>query len=254
MIRPRVLPVLLLRGEGLVKGIRFKDYVYIGDPINAVHIFNEKEVDELVFLDITATRENRTPRLEFIEKIAEECYMPFAVGGGIRSIHEIHDILYAGAEKISLNTAAVDNPRLIQETADRFGSQSVVVSIDYKRVFGGSCRVFTYAGSKKTGLDPIQWAIKAAELGAGEILLNSIDRDGTMEGYDLEMISRVTNSISVPVIACGGAGKVADFAAAVKNGASAMAAGAMFVFHGRMRAVLINYPTREELQCVFKEC
>lgn len=251
MMRPRVMPVLLLRGEGLVKGIKFKNYEYIGDPLNAVHIFNEKEVDELVFLDITATRENRTPRLEFIEKIADECYMPFAVGGGIRTIKDIREILYAGAEKVSINTAAVENPQFISEIAGLFGSQSVVVSIDHKKVWGGSQKVFTHSGTKKTKLDPVEWAVRAAELGAGEILINAIEHDGAMQGYDLEMIEKVSAAVSVPVIACGGAGKVEDFGAAVSKGAAALAAGAMFVFHGRKRAVLINYPTHDEMDGVF---
>ncbi len=251
MLRPRVMPVLLLRGEGLVKGIQFKDYQYIGDPINAVKIFNEKEVDELIFLDISATKENRTPRLEFIEKIADECFMPFAVGGGIKSVKDIREILYAGAEKVSINTAAVENPVLIKEAANLFGSQSVVVSIDVKKKrWGGGYNVYTHTGSKRTELDPVHWAIQAVELGAGEILLNSIDRDGTMQGYDLDLIGQVARAVDVPVIVCGGAGKVEDFGEAVHCGASAVAAGSMFVFHGRKRAVLINFPTSGQLESV----
>lgn len=251
-MRPRVIPVLLLRGEGLVKGIKFKDYRYVGDPINAVHIFNEKEVDELLFLDITATRENRKPGLGFIEKIADECYMPFGVGGGISTVKDIREILFAGAEKVSINTAAVSNPTLISEAASQFGSQSVVVSIDYRKKGLGNYEVCTHSGTKSTNLEPLEWAIKAAELGAGEILFNCIDRDGTMEGYDIKTLAQITAAVNVPVIACGGAGIVEHLAEAVYEGnASAVAAGSMFVFHGRKHAVLINYPNISELERIF---
>ena len=251
MMRPRVIPVLLLKGDGLVKGTRFKDYAYLGDPINAVHIFDEKEVDELIFLDITATRENRVPGLEYIAGIADECYMPFAVGGGIRNVEQIRALLHAGAEKVSLNTAAVENPGLITEAVNLCGSQSVVVSIDVRKGWGSSYHVYTHSGTKKTKLDAVQWAIRAAELGAGEILLTSIDHDGTMSGYDLNLVQKVSQAVPVPVIACGGAGAVEHFAEATRHGASAVAAGSMFVFHGRRRAVLISYPTEVELQAAF---
>ena len=247
------MPVLLLRGEGLVKGIQFKNYTYVGDPMNAIHIFNEKEVDELVFLDITATQENRAPRLEYIAKIADECFMPFAVGGGIKDVKQIREILYGGAEKVSINTAAVENPTLISEAANLFGSQSVVVSIDYKNTWPDNKRVFTYSGTKNTKLDPVEWAVRVAELGAGEILLNSMDRDGSMEGYDIETIAQVSSAVNVPVIACGGAGNIEHLGEAVRNGASALAAGSMFVFHGQKRAVLISYPTQKELDRVFDQ-
>jgi len=251
MMRPRVIPVLLLKGDGLVKGTRFKDYAYLGDPINAVHIFDEKEVDELIFLDITATRENRVPGIEYIAGIADECYMPFAVGGGIRNVEQIRALLHAGAEKISLNTAAMENPGLITEAANLFGSQSVVVSIDVRKGWGSSYQVYTHSGTKRTNFDPVQWAIRAAELGAGEILLTSIDHDGTMSGYDLNLVQQVSQTVSIPVVACGGAGRVEHFAEAIRHGASAVAAGSMFVFHGKRRAVLISYPTEAELQKAF---
>lgn len=247
-MRPRIIPVLLLRGEGLVKGKKFRDYVYLGDPINAVHIFDEKEVDELIFLDITATREGRLPSLDYIAGIADECYMPFAVGGGIRSVEQMRAILQAGAEKVSINTAAVENPALISEAADRFGSQSVVVAIDVRKGWGSAYRVYTHSGATKTALDPVQWAKDAAERGAGEILLTSIDHDGTMAGYDIALVQSVSREVTVPVIACGGAGTIDHFDEAFRHGASAAAAGSMFVFHGRRRAVLISYPTEDELQ------
>jgi cyclase len=250
-MRPRVIPVLLLRGEGLVKGIQFKNHTYVGDPMNAVHIFNEKEVDELIFLDIIATQENRIPHLEYISQIADECYMPFTVGGGIKDVKQIREILSAGAEKVSINTTAMENPTLITEAANLFGSQSIVVSIDYKKPWLGSKQVFTHSGSRGTKLNPVEWAVNVAEFGAGEILLNSIDRDGTMQGFDLETISQVSNAVNIPVIACGGAWKVEHFDEAVSSGASAVAAGSMFVFHGRRRAVLISYPSQNEFDRVF---
>ena len=250
-MRPRVIPVLLLRGQGLVKGMEFKQHQYVGDPMNAVHIFNEKEVDELIFLDITATQEGRTPRIDYIAKIADECYMPFAVGGGITNTQQIRDILYAGAEKVSICTSAIENPQLISEAAMLFGSQSIVVCIDYRITKHGKT-VFSHAGIKQTALNPIEWAIQVAALGAGEILLNSIERDGTQIGYDLETIKQVSESVNIPVIACGGAGKTEHFVKAVQNGASALAAGSMFVFHGKKRAVLISYPEESELNKLFE--
>ena len=251
MFNPRVIPCLLLRGRGLVKGIRFKDYRYVGDPINAVHIFNEKEVDELAFMDITATEENRTPDLSHIRQIADECYMPFSVGGGIRKIENIRDILNAGAEKVILNTAAIESPGLIRQAADKFGSQCIVASIDVKKNILGKYEVITHSGTKKTGKDPVTYARELMEEGAGEILLTSIDREGTMEGYDLNLTKIVSEALTIPVIASGGAGKNKDFKDAVEAGASAAAAGSMFVFHGRRRAVLINYPDKKELKELF---
>ena len=248
MLRPRIIPTLLLKNQGLVKGIKFKDYRYVGDPINAVKIFNDKEVDELLFLDITATREKRGIDLELVQKIADECYMPFSVGGGIRTIEEMRDILSAGAEKISINTIAVTNPSIISNASDIFGSQSVIVSVDFKKTWLGKYRVFTHSGTVKTSLDPLEWAKKAASLGAGEIYLNSIDRDGTMEGYDLDFIKTVTKAVKIPVIAAGGAGSLNDFSKAIHQaGASAVSAGSLFVFHGKRRAVLISYPSKEEI-------
>jgi len=249
---PRIIPSLLLRGRGLVKGINFKDRRYIGDPINAVHIFNEKEVDELVFLDITATAENRLPDLSHIQQIADECYMPFAVGGGIRKVEDIRALLNAGAEKVVINTAAEESPHILREAADTFGSQCIVASIDSKKNPLGGYETFTHSGGKRAGKGPIKHAKTMQELGAGEILLTSIDREGTMAGYDLELIQKAAKALTIPLIASGGAGKTEDFKAARDAGASACAAGSMFVFHGRRRAVLINYPEKKELEETFK--
>jgi imidazole glycerol-phosphate synthase subunit HisF len=252
-LRPRVIPCLLLRGRGLVKGVRFKDHRYLGDPINAVHIFNTKEVDELAFLDISATAENRIVDLKHIEQIADECYMPFAVGGGIRTVEQTREILNSGAEKVIINTAPVDTPNFIRDAAEKCGSQSIVASIDARKNKFGQYDAHIRCGVKSTGLDPVKLAVQMEFLGAGEILLTSIDREGTMEGYDLELIKRVSKAVTIPVIASGGAGKKQDLADAINIGnASAVAAGSMFVFHGPRRAVLINYPDKKEMEETFK--
>ncbi|MFW9963994.1 MAG: AglZ/HisF2 family acetamidino modification protein [Candidatus Sifarchaeia archaeon] len=248
MLSTRVIPSLLLRGKGLVKTIKFKDPTYVGDPINAVRIFNDKEVDELVFLDITATLENRSPEIDLIKDIATECFMPFGYGGGIHDLETAHKILKMGSEKIVVNSAASDFG-LLRDMADLFGAQSVVVSIDVKKSRRNKYEVYTHSGTKKTGLDPVQLAKDVEANGAGEILLNSIDLDGTMNGYDIDLISSVTKNVNIPVVAAGGAGHLEHFQQAVlKGGASAVAAGSMFVFHGPHRAVLINYPTQDELK------
>ena len=236
----------------MVKTIRFKDPSYIGDPINAIRIYNEKEVDELIFLDITATVEGRQPPFKIISDIAGECFMPVAYGGGVRRLEDIKTIFNLGIEKVAINSYAVENPEFVKLAADRFGSQSIVVSIDArKRRWGQRYQVYTHGGREPTGLDPVEFAVQMQAMGAGEILLTSIDRDGTYEGYDIELIKKVTGAVGLPVIACGGTGKVEDFGAAVKQGgASACAAGSMVVYFGRNRAVLINFPTRRELEKV----
>lgn len=248
MLRTRVIPSLLLRGRGLVKTIKFQNPKYIGDPINAVRIFNDKEVDELVFLDITATLEKRPPQFDLIKDIATECFMPFGYGGGIHDIETANKILKMGSEKIVINSAASDFG-LLRDAADVFGSQSVVVSLDLKKSRRGKYQIYTHSGTKKTDIDPVKFAQDVEANGAGEIFLNSIDRDGTMEGYDIDLLRSITKRVNIPVVACGGAGSLEHFQQAVlKGGASAVAAGSMFVFHGLHRAVLINYPTQEELK------
>jgi len=248
MNTPRVIPILLLKGEGLVKGIAFKDHKYVGDPINAVRIFNDKEVDELVFLDIDASQKGRKPNIDLIRKLADECYMPFAAGGGITDVDEIRGILEAGAEKVSINTAAVKNPELIREASSIFGSQSIVVSIDVRKNWLGKYLVCAKSGSEQTDLDPVQFAKKMQALGAGEILLTRIENEQGMNGYDLVLIKKIAEVLEIPLIACGGAGKMEDFSSALKEGASAVAAGAKFVLHGKHRAVLITYPDKKELE------
>ena len=254
MFRPRVIPCLLLRNLGLVKTIKFKNPRYIGDPINAVRIFNAKRTDELVFLDILATRENKVPPFELIEKIGDECFMPFTVGGGIRDMESIRRILNSGAEKVVVNSHAIRVPEFIEEVAGRFGSQSLIVSIDVKKRFTGRYEVYSHGGTKSTGLDPIEHAQHMESRGAGELLINSIDRDGSLEGYDIDLIKKISESVQIPTIACGGAGKLADLRAAVRDGgASAAAAGSLFVYHGKKHAVLINYPSKDEMQVLMEE-
>lgn len=249
MLRTRVIPCLLLRGEGLVKTTRFKEPRYVGDPINAIRIFNDKEVDELILLDITASREGRGPALGAIRDFATECFMPVGYGGGIRSLADAREVLALGIEKVIVNTMALRRPELVAEMSREFGAQAVVVSIDARKKLLGGYEVMAASGTEKTGLAPVEHAKRIVELGAGEIFLNAIDRDGTGLGYDIALLRSVAQAVTVPVIACGGAGSLADFGAAVSEGhASAVAAGSMFVFHGKHRAVLISYPTRAELE------
>jgi imidazole glycerol-phosphate synthase subunit HisF len=253
MFRPRIIPTLLLRNLGLVKSVGFKDYKYIGDPINAVKIFNDLKADELVFLDILASKEKRVISLDFVLKVGDEANMPFSVGGGLRTIQNIKSVLRAGAEKVVINTFAVEDPSFIREAAEEFGSSTITVCIDVKKKIFGKQQVYIFGGSKSTNLDPVLFAKTMEENGAGELIINSIDRDGSMTGYDIELIKAISDSVTIPVVALGGAGKLSDLNEAVKNGhASAVAAGSLFVFHGPRRAVLINYPQREELRNIFK--
>jgi len=248
----RIIPCLLLKGCGLVKTVKFKNPKYVGDPINAVRIFNDKEVDELVFLDISASSEGRDPPYEVIRDIAGECFMPVSYGGGISTILQMKRILNSGVEKVVINSAVVRNPTLIRAAADCFGSQSIVVSIDAKKKWTGKYEVCTHAGMQGTGMDPVEWAHIVEHEGAGEIMLNAIDRDGTMAGFDDKLISNVSHALNIPVIAVGGAGHVEHFDSAVRAGASAVSAGSMFVFQGPHRAVLISYPITSEIRRCFR--
>jgi len=248
---PRVIPVLLLKDAGLCKTQKFKNPKYVGDPINAVKIFNDKEVDELVFLDITASLENKEPPYKLLSEIAGECFMPLCYGGGITSLDVIRRIITLGVEKISLNTIAAENPDVVKQASDMFGRSTIVVSIDAKKNFWGKHEVFIKGGSINTGIPVVRLAVELNKMGAGEIILNSIDRDGMMNGYDLELLHSVSKEVNIPVIACGGAGNTSHFAEAIQRGASAVAAGSMFVFHGKHRGVLINYPGQQELKNIF---
>ena len=251
MKRIRVIPVLLLHEGGLVKSVRFRNYVYVGDPINAVKIFNEKEIDEIVVLDIDASKEKRGPDIQRIREITSEAFIPLAYGGGISTIEQVKELFYTGVEKVIFNYQAVHRPALITESAKLVGSQSVVVSIDVKKNWLGKYKVHTLNGTEQSNFDPVSFAKQATEAGAGEIFLNAIDKDGTYSGYDLELVKQVSDAVSVPVIACGGASETTDFAKAVAAGASAVAAGSMFVFQRPHQAVLISYPSQEELKAKF---
>ncbi|WP_165055124.1 MULTISPECIES: AglZ/HisF2 family acetamidino modification protein [unclassified Adlercreutzia] len=245
--RPRIIPVLLIDDRDLVKTVRFGERTYLGDPVNAVKIFNRKYVDELAVLDIAATKERREPDCEILRDIASEAFMPLSYGGGLSSIGQIRDILATGYEKAVLNSALVEDPDLVREAAETFGSQSIVASIDAKKgVDGYEC--FIHDGAASTGVDPLELAVKAESLGVGEIILNSIDNDGMMEGYDLELVRMVSDAVSIPVVALGGAGGVGDLKKALRDGhAHAAAAGSMFVYYGRLKAVLIQFPAEAEL-------
>lgn len=248
MFRPRIIPVLLLKNLALVKSIQFKNHKYIGDPINAVRIFNDLKADELILLDIEASKNNRLISLELVKNIGEEAYMPFAVGGGVRSIRDVKDIINAGAEKVVINTYAAQNPNFIKEASEAFGSSAIVVCIDVKKKIFKGHRTWILSGTQSTAFTPMEFAQVMEKNGAGELIIQSIDKDGTMEGYDIELIKSISTSVSVPVVALGGAGNEKDLMEAYQNGyASALAAGSLFVYQGKKRGVLINYPDKNEL-------
>ncbi len=243
----RYIPVLLLKDGGLYKTRKFGKETYLGDPVNTIKIFNDKLVDELVFLDIAAARRRSEPNIEMLKEIAGECFMPLAYGGGITSVDQVREILAIGFEKIVVNSAAWTDPDLVPTLARVFGSSTVVGSIDVKKNWMGREKVYIHGGSKAIVMGVVEWARELEQRGVGEIMINSIDRDGEMTGYDLDLIKRVADAVSVPVIAAGGARDRDDLKAAVTDaGASAAAAGAMFVFQGKHRAVLISYPGSKE--------
>jgi cyclase len=237
----------------LVKTVRFRNPTYIGDPINTVRIFNDKEVDELIFLDIQAYQASGDAiQYDRLAQIASECFMPLSYGGGIRSTAQMRRLFDLGVEKLVLNSAAYDDPKLVDKGAMLFGSSSVAVGIDVKRNVLGGYDIYTHGGTRKREKDLVSYVIECARLGAGELFVNSIDRDGTMKGLDVALIRRVADAVPIPVIACGGAASLADLARAVRDGAaSAVAAGSLFVFHGPHRAVLINYPLSSEIEAAF---
>jgi cyclase len=250
---PRVIPVLLLSDGGLVKTRRFRDARYVGDPINAVRIFNDKQVDELILLDIGATPTGRGPDEASIEEIAGEAFMPVAYGGGVRDVVTATRLIQLGVEKVVVNAAAIEHPDSVAEIANHLGSSTLVVAIDARATGRGTWEVATRSATGRPGVDVRAHAEAMAGLGAGELFLNSIDRDGTMEGYDLDLVRAVAGVVDVPVVACGGAGNLGDLATVVlQAGAAAAAAGSLFVFHGRHRAVLITYPSYEVRSELFK--
>jgi imidazole glycerol-phosphate synthase subunit HisF len=253
MLKVRVIPCLLMLNGGLVKTVRFKEPKYVGDPINAVRIFNDKEVDEMVFLDIGATPAGTGPRFDLLADIASEAFMPFGYGGGITTVEQVKSLYGLGVEKVIFNSVAAVNPKLVEQAASLAGSSSVVASIDIRRNWLGKASVHVRCGKQDLRRDPVTYAREMERAGAGEILLNSIDRDGMMQGYDLELIQEVAGAVNVPVVAAGGAGHLGHFREAVERGASGVAAGSMFVFHGKHRAVLITYPKYQELEQLFKQ-
>lgn len=254
MLRPRIIPCLLIHNGGLVKTVQFKDPKYVGDPINAVRIFNEKEVDELMVLDIDASRLGREPNETLIKTLASECRMPFCYGGGVKTVEQIEKLVSLGVEKVAISSSAVTNPELISSAARRVGNQSVVVVIDVKtKGMLGGVEVVTLNATNRTGLDPVAFAHHVQELGAGEIVLNSVDRDGMMRGYDLALVNRIKQKISIPLTVLGGAGSINDIRDLVKRyPVIGSAAGSLFVFKGKYRAVLINYPNQSERDMVLQ--
>jgi len=252
MLKNRVIPCLLLRNGGLVKTLKFDNPKYVGDPLNAIRIFNDKLVDELIVLDITASKENKEPNYALIEQFAGECFMPLCYGGGIKTVEQANRIFALGVEKICLQTSALKDLKIVTQLAERFGNQSILVSVDIKKDWRSKLKLYESYTGKTSNQDWKEFLIKAVEAGAGEIVLNSVERDGTMKGMDLDLIKKVSDIISVPLIAVGGAGSLSDIRAAVDAGASAVSAGAFFVFHGPHRAVLITYPKYDELEKLFK--
>ena len=247
MLRPRIIPCLLVRNKGLVKTLQFKDGKYVGDPINAVRIFNEKEADELMVIDIDATSSNNEPDYKMIENLASECRMPLCYGGGIKTLEQSQRIFSLGVEKIALSSAAIQNPSIVSEIASKVGSQSVVVVLDVKKKMFGGYDLYIHNGKKNININPVDFAIKMEKEGAGEIVINSIDNDGVMKGYDLDLIDKVRNSISLPLTVLGGAGNLEDIGGLIqKYGIIGAGAGSLFVFKGKYKAVLINYPNWEE--------
>lgn len=247
MYQPRIIPVLLLKNEALVKSVGFKNYNYIGDPINAVRIFNDLKADEIVFLDIEATAQNRLVSLDFVRDVGEEANMPFAVGGGVKALKDIESIIKAGAERVIINSAAIHDEHFIKNACEEFGSSTITVCIDVKKkLFQGNV-VWSNAGKKASKFSPIDFAIKMQKLGVGEIIIQSIERDGSMLGYDLELIASISKAITIPVVALGGAGNIHDLEKAFNEGyANGLAAGSLFVYQGSKKGVLINYPEKSE--------
>lgn len=256
MLRARIIPCLLVHKKGLVKTVNFKDPKYVGDPINAVKIFNEKEVDELMVLDIDATVENRGPNFEMIKNLAQECRMPFCYGGGVTTVEQAKRIIELGAEKVALSSSAIKNPQLLREIGKAVGIQSVVVVLDLKKkglLSGGGYDVYIKNGKEKTGVKLKEFIQELNEIGVGELVINSIDKDGTMSGYDLSLISTVRELTDFPMTVLGGAGSLEDVKSIISNyKIIGVAAGSLFVFKGKYRAVLINYPNREEKFRLFK--
>jgi cyclase len=253
MIQKRIIPCLLLHKGGLYKTEKFKKPTYIGDPINAIRIFNQKEVDELIFIDIDASVENREPNYKIIEDIASECFMPLSYGGGVKNLAQMKKIFALGVEKISISSQAIENPSIISEAAAIFGNQSIVVTVDIKKDFWGKYKVYIYNGKKNTGINPIDFIKQIQSLGAGEILINSIDNDGVMSGYDIGLMRQIRSATTLPIIALGGAGSLEHLVDLFnQTNIDAAACGSMFVYKGPLKGVLISYPQNFKLRELFR--
>lgn len=247
MFRPRVIPVLLLKGSGLVKSIRFKEHRYIGDPINAVRIFNDHYADEIVILDINASRERRCIQVDLVREVGEEANMPFSVGGGITDLRQIEALLKTGAEKVILNTSAIENPGFVKEASEAFGSSTIVVCVDVKKNLWGDYRIYNHLNKTTIQQDLFEYLMFIQDLGAGEIVLQSVDRDGLMSGYDIKLYQQPSNELQIPMVALGGAGSTSDMLELWnKSNINALAAGSQFVYLDSNRGVLINYPIIEK--------
>jgi imidazole glycerol-phosphate synthase subunit HisF len=254
MLRPRIIPSLLVHDKGLVKTVKFKNPKYVGDPINAVKIFNEKEVDELAIFDIDATVLGEEPDYDLIEKLANQSRMPICYGGGVKTVEQAQKIFGLGIEKIALSSSVINDPKLISNISKRVGSQSVIVVLDIKKKLLGGYEMYTHNGKQSTGIDPVTFAVKAQELGAGEIIINSIDQDGMMKGFDMNLISKIREIVTIPVTVLGGAGNINDIKKVIqKHGIIGVAAGSLFVFKGKYKAVLINYPDRNIKEQIYYE-
>ena len=253
MLRTRIIPCLQLIDQSLVKTIQFKKHNYIGDPVNTVRIFNELEVDELCFLDIRATVEKREPNLKILSEIANECFMPLSYGGGLRHFETVKKIFLIGFEKVVINSFAIEKPDFITKVAEHFGNQSVIGSLDVKKNILGKYNVYSKDGTEKTKLDPFEWAKKLEDLGAGELLITSMDKDGIWEGFDNEIIHTIASAVKIPIIANGGAGKIEHIGEAInKAGASAVALGSMVVYQKKGMGVLVNFPDKNDLRKVLE--
>lgn len=255
MLRPRIIPCLLVHNKGLVKTVNFRDPKYVGDPINAVKIFNEKEVDELIVLDIDASVQNREPDFNMIRNLAAECRMPLCYGGGVKTVQHAIEIINLGAEKVALSSAALENPDIVGQIASAVGKQSVIAIMDVKKKgLLGKYEIYIYNGKKATGKSPREFAIEMENRGVGEIVINSIDNDGHMKGYDVKLITQIRESVNVPITALGGAGDLNDIKQLIDQfGIIGAAAGSIFVFKGIYKAVLINYPKREEIDALLTQ-
>tara|TARA_X000000368_G_scaffold397909_1_gene367477 strand:+ start:3329 stop:4087 length:759 start_codon:yes stop_codon:yes gene_type:complete len=251
MLRTRVIPVLLYRNKGLTKTVKFKNGKYIGDPINAVKIFNDKEVDELVFLDVDASKEKRKPDFDFIKSISSECFMPLAYGGGISSLDDIKKLFYLGVEKVIVNTAALIDINIVKSASEIYGNQSIVVSVDVKKNIFGQYKIFSHSNIKHTYGNLIDFCLRIQDAGAGELIINSVDNDGLMNGLDYNLLKMINSKLTIPLVIVGGTGNLNHLKQAADIGASGIGVGSLFIYHGPHKAVLINYPPYTELKSLF---